>query len=150
MQAYPQMPNTQVNNQIKSQNTMPIPNVPVPQQNANVPNLNPPQVNLNRSQTTPPQNSGGFFSNWWNNFKSNWITEEEEYHNLIHKLIFQNFKIFLNKLIYIDAHGFKAKRPKKKIPLRNTEKALKNEANFEGGDALSKASQYSPFGRMFL
>ena len=129
MQAYPQMPNTQVNNQIKSQNTMPIPNVPVPQQNANVPNLNPPQVNLNRSQTTPPQNSGGFFSNWWNNFKSNWITEEEE---------------------YIDAHGFKAKRPKKKIPLRNTEKALKNEANFEGGDALSKASQYSPFGRMFL
>ena len=129
MQAYPQMPNTQVNNQFKSQNTMPIPNVPVPQQNANIPNLNPPQVNLNRSQTTPPQNSGGFFSNWWNNFKSNWITEEEE---------------------YIDAHGFKAKRPKKKIPLRNTEKALKNEANFEGGDALSKASQYSPFGRMFL
>ena len=129
MQAYPQMQNTQVNNQFKSQNTMPIPNVPVPQQNANVPNLNPPQVNLNRSQTTPPQNSGGFFSNWWNNFKSNWITEEEE---------------------YIDAHGFKAKRPKKKIPLRNTEKALKNEANFEGGDALSKASQYSPFGRMFL
>ena len=129
MQAYPQMQNTQVNNQFKSQNTMPIPNVPVPQQNANVPNLNPPQVNLNRSQTTPPQNSGGFFSNWWNNFKSNWIIEEEE---------------------YIDAHGFKAKRPKKKIPLRNTEKALKNEANFEGGDALSKASQYSPFGRMFL
>ena len=129
MQAYPQTQNTQVNNQFKSQNTMPIPNVPVPQQNANVPNLNPPQVNLNRSQTTPPQNSGGFFSNWWNNFKSNWITEEEE---------------------YIDAHGFKAKRPKKKIPLRNTEKALKNEANFEGGDALSKASQYSPFGRMFL
>ena len=123
------MPNTQVNNQFKSQNTMPIPNVPVPQQNANIPNLNPPQVNLNRSQTTPPQNSGGFFSNWWNNFKSNWIIEEEE---------------------YIDAHGFKAKRPKKKIPLRNTEKALKNEANFEGGDALSKASQYSPFGRMFL
>ena len=129
MQAYPQIQNTQVNNQFKSQNTMPIPNVPVSQQNANVPNLNPTQVNLNRSQTTPPQNSGGFFSNWWNNFKSNWITEEEE---------------------YIDAHGFKAKRPKKKIPLRNTEKALKNEANFEGGDALSKASQYSPFGRMFL
>ena len=65
----------------------------------------------------------------WNNFKSNWIIEEEE---------------------YIDAHGFKAKRPKKKIPLRNTEKALKNQANFEGGDALSKASQYAPFGRMFL
>ena len=131
MQTNPQMQNIQMNNQFKTQNTMPIPNMSVPQQNANIPNLNPPQANLYRSQTTPPpqQQSGGFFSNWWNNFKSNWIIEEEE---------------------YIDAHGFKAKRPKKKIPLRNTEKALKNQANFEGGDALSKASQYSPFGRMFL
>ena len=71
----------------------------------------------------------GFFSNMWNKFKSWWIIEEEE---------------------YIDAHGFKAKRPKHKIPLRNKEAALKSEANFKGGESLAYASQHSPFGRMFL
>ena len=125
-----QIQNDQINNQLKSVNTMPSPANQTSQQNLNMPNQSQLPNNLNRSQTTPPQQqSGGFFSNWWNKFKSNWIIEEEE---------------------YIDAHGFKARRPKKKIPLRNTEKALKNQANFEGGDALSKASQCSPFGRLFM
>ena len=125
-----QIQNDQINNHLKSVNTMPSPAIQTSQQNLNMPNQSQLPNNLNRSQTSPPQQqSGGFFSNWWNKFKSNWIIEEEE---------------------YIDAHGFKARRPKKKIPLRNTEKALKNQANFEGGDALSKASQYSPFGRLFM
>ena len=52
--------------------------------------------------------------------------------------------------MYIDAHGFKAKRPKHKIPLRNKQAALKSEANFKGGEGLAYASQHSPFGRVFL
>ena len=83
----------------------------------------------NNNQNLSSNQKSGFFSNMWNKFKSWWIIEEEE---------------------YIDAHGFKAKRPKHKIPLRNKEAALKSEANFKGGESLAYASQHSPFGRMFL
>ena len=97
--------------------------------NDSIPNptlkLSPNNIQNNTSNTR----QSGFFSNMWNKFKSWWIIEEEE---------------------YIDAHGFKAKRPKHKIPLRNKEAALKSEANFKGGEGLAYASQHSPFGRVFL
>ena len=75
------------------------------------------------------QNKKGFFSNLWDKIKSYWIIEEED---------------------YIDAHGFPAKRPKKKIPLLNKKDALKKEVNYEGGNCLAYASMHSPFGRVFL
>ena len=45
-----------------------------------------------------------FFSNLWNKIKSNQVIEEED---------------------YIDAHGFPAKRPKKKIPLLKKKGCIK-------------------------
>ena len=87
-------------------------------------------INVPQNQPSQTNSSGsGFFSNIWNKVKSWWIIEEEE---------------------YIDAHGFKAKRPKTKIPLRNQKDAMENEAKYEGGEGLAYASQHSPFGRMFL
>ena len=97
-------------------------NAPIPNPSLN---LSPNNIQNNTSNTQ----KSGFFSNMWNKFKSWWIIEEEE---------------------YIDAHGFKAKRPKHKIPLRNKQAALKSEANFKGGEGLAYASQHSPFGRVFL
>ena len=97
-------------------------NAPIPNPSLN---LSPNNIQNNTSNTQ----KSGFFSNMWNKFKSWWIIEEEE---------------------YIDAHGFKAKRPKHKIPLRKKQAALKSEANFKGGEGLAYASQHSPFGRVFL
>ena len=85
---------------------------------------------INKSEASPQnQNKKGFFSNLWDKIKSYWIIEEED---------------------YIDAHGFPAKRPKKKIPLLNKKDALKKEVNYEGGNGLAYASMHSPFGRVFL
>ena len=85
---------------------------------------------INKSEASPQnQNKKGFFSNLWDKIKSYWIIEEED---------------------YIDAHGFPAKRPKKKIPLLNKKEALNRDANYEGGNAITYASQHSPFGRIFL
>ena len=85
---------------------------------------------INKSEASPQnQNKKGFFSNLWDKIKSDWIIEEED---------------------YIDAHGFPAKRPKKKIPLLNKKEALNRDANYEGGNAITYASQHSPFGRIFL
>ena len=85
---------------------------------------------INKSEASPQnQNKKGFFSNLWDKIKSYWIIEEED---------------------YIDAHGFPAKRPKKKIPLLNKKDALKKEVNYEGGNCLAYASMHSPFGRVFL
>ena len=85
---------------------------------------------INKSEASPQnQNKKGFFSNLWDKIKSYWIIEEED---------------------YIDAHGFPAKRPKKKIPLLNKKDALKKEVNYEGGNCLACASMHSPFGRVFL
>ena len=81
-------------------------------------------------------NKSGFFSrmwnnmgNMWSNFKNYFVTEEEE---------------------YIDAHGFKAKRPKHKIPIRKQRDAIQNDIRIQGGEGLTYASMHSPFGRMFL
>ena len=81
-------------------------------------------------------NKSGFFSrmwnnmgNMWSNFKNYFVTEEEE---------------------YIDAHGFKAKRPKHKIPIRKQRDAIQNDTRIQGGEGLTYASMHSPFGRMFL
>ena len=85
---------------------------------------------INKSEASPQnQNKKGFFSNLWDKIKSYWIIEEED---------------------YIDAHGFPAKRPNKKIPLLNKKDALKKEVNYEGGNCLAYASMHSPFGRVFL
>ena len=85
---------------------------------------------INKSEASQQnQNKKGFFSNLWDKIKSYWIIEEED---------------------YIDAHGFPAKRPKKKIPLLNKKDALKKEVNYEGGNGLAYASMHSPFGRVFL
>ena len=51
---------------------------------------------------------------------------------------------------YIDAHGFKAKRPKKKIPLRKKEDQYRDEINKAGSDGFSYASQNVGFGKLFL
>ena len=109
----------------KSENQQTIPNVALIQNSKN-----------QNQQTNSNANKPGFFSNMWNNMsnmwgkiKNYWVTEEEE---------------------YIDAHGFKAKRPKNKIPLRKQKDAIQSETRFQGGEALTYASQHSPFGRMFL
>ena len=91
---------------------------------------NPQNTNLTQTKTFSNTNeSPGFFSNLFSKIKDYFVIEEEE---------------------YIDAHGFKAKRPKKKIPLRKEEEAMGSQAKLDGTAALSTASQYSPFGRMFL
>ena len=51
---------------------------------------------------------------------------------------------------YIDAHGFIAKRPKKKIPLRKKGDQYRDEINKAGGDGFSYASRNVGFGKIFL
>ncbi len=80
-------------------------------------------------QVQPTPQKTGFFMGMWNKVKSWWVVEEEE---------------------YIDAHGFKAKRPKKKIPLRKKEDQYRDEINKAGSDGFSYASQNSGFGNIFL
>ena len=80
-------------------------------------------------QVQPAPQKTGFFMGMRNKVKSWWVVEEEE---------------------YIDAHGFKAKRPKRKIPLRDQKIAQKKEFQYIGGEGLAYASQHTPFGRMFL
>ena len=100
------------------------------EQKVQVTNVVSPSKDINRNDTSSKDsNNQGFFSNLWNKIKSNWVIEEED---------------------YIDAHGFPAKRPKKKIPLLKKKDALNREVNYEGGNALTYASQQSPFGRIFL
>ena len=103
--------------------------------NEKKPDVNSTQISTNQ-QTNTNDNKPGFFSRMWNNmgymwsnFKNYFVTEEEE---------------------YIDAHGFKAKRPKHKIPLRKQKDAIIHDTRIQGGEGLSYASQHSPFGRMFL
>ena len=75
------------------------------------------------------QKKPGFFLNMWNRVKTWWVGEQEE---------------------YIDGHGFKHTRLKKKIPLRDQNLALKKEFRYKGGESLAYATQHTPFGRMFL
>jgi len=70
-----------------------------------------------------------FFVNIWNKLKSWWVVEEEE---------------------YIDGHGFRHKRSKTKIPLRDKNLAEKQELRYKSGESLAYVTQHTPFGRMFL
>ena len=87
------------------------------------------QNNINANQT---QKEEGVFSRMFNYIKNNWNPwkiEEEE---------------------YIDAHGFKAKRPKTKIPLRKKDENYNNDIQKAGGESMIYATQHSGFGNIFL
>ena len=74
----------------------------------------------------------GVFSRMFNYIKNNWNPwkiEEEE---------------------YIDAHGFKAKRPKTKIPLRKKGDDYNSDIQKAGGQSMTYATQHTGFGNLFL
>ena len=74
----------------------------------------------------------GVFSRMFNYIKNNWNPwkiEEEE---------------------YIDAHGFKAKRPKTKIPLRKKGDDYNSDIQKAGGQSMAYATQHTGFGNLFL
>ena len=48
---------------------------------------------------------------------------------------------------FIDAHGFKCKRPKNKLPLRNKKNSYKNEV---GTESVAYATKHSGFANIFL
>ena len=75
-----------------------------------------------------PKKEKGFFSGLFDSLNP-WKIEEEE---------------------YIDAHGFKCKRPKEKIPLRKKGEKDKNEIQRTGTESISYATQYSAFGGVFM
>ena len=50
----------------------------------------------------------------------------------------------------IDAHGFKCKRPKTKIPLRKKDQSYEDEIEKAGGESVTYATQHSGFGNMFI
>ena len=87
------------------------------------------QNNINANQT---QKEEGVFSRMFNYIKNNWNPwkiEEEE---------------------YIDAHGFKAKRPKTKIPLRKKGDDYNSDIQKAGGVSMAYATQHTGFGNLFL
>ena len=88
-------------------------------------------VNSNISSEEPKEEEG-VFSQIFNYIKNNlnpWKIEEEE---------------------VIDAHGFKCKRPKTKIPLRKKQDSYEDEVRKVGGNSLSYATKNSGFGNLFL
>ena len=88
------------------------------------------QNNINTNQTQKKKE--GVFSRMFNYIKNNWNPwkiEEEE---------------------YIDAHGFKAKRPKTKIPLRKAGDDYNSDIQKAGGESMAYATQHSGFGNLFL
>ena len=87
---------------------------------------------VNTNNSIEEQKKEGIFSRMFNYIKNNlnpWKIEEEE---------------------VIDAHGFKCKRPKTKIPLRNKQDSYEDEVKKAGGNSLSCATQNSGFGNLFL
>ena len=105
-------------------------------------NINSAPINKSNSSTLPSVNQGnkdsalpkeeGIFSRMFSYIKNNWNPwkiEEEE---------------------FIDAHGFKCKRPKNKIPLRNKKEGYENEVQQAGSESVTYATQHSGFGNMFL
>ena len=103
-------------------------------------NLSPVSMNLqeNTNQTlyaptnigsNQPQEEKGVFSRLFYYIKSAFIIEEEE---------------------FIDAHGFKAKRPRQKMPLRKKEDKLNSSMQMIGGQSMTYATQHSGFGNLFL
>ena len=87
-------------------------------------------VDSNNTSEEPKEE--GVFTRMFNYIKNNlnpWTIEEEE---------------------AIDAHGFKYKRPKTKIPLRKKQDSYQDDITKVGGNSLSYASQNSGFGKIFL
>ena len=79
-----------------------------------------------------PEQKQNFFFRMFNYMKNNWNPwkiEEEE---------------------FIDAHGFKCKRPKQKIPLRKKQKSYEDDIQKVGGESMTYASKNSGFGNLFL
>ena len=110
----------------------------------NIPSNNTSQLPMNSSvnnnipsikeenSSTDKKEEEGVFSRIFNYIKNNlnpWKIEEEE---------------------VIDAHGFKCKRPKTKIPLRKKKDSYEDEIQKAGGESMSYASQHSGFGHIFL
>jgi hypothetical protein len=103
---------------------------------ASINNLSSASILSNNEQKSSQENSSkekdGIFTKMFNYIKNNWNPwkiEEEE---------------------VIDAHGFKCKRPKTKIPLRKKGDSYEEEIKKTGGESLSYATQYSGFGKLFL
>ena len=117
------------NNKEKDENTVIIDSLKVLDEKNTKKQIAPDTTISSPVQNLPAQQNVGFFRNMWNKMKSWWVIEEEE---------------------YIDAHGFKAKRPKKKIPLRKQGTAIYKDSRLVGGEGLAYASLHSPFGKMFL
>ena len=95
-------------------------------------NNNIPSIKEENSSTDKKEEEEGVFSRIFNYIKNNlnpWKIEEEE---------------------VIDAHGFKCKRPKTKIPLRKKKDSYEDEIQKAGGESMSYASQHSGFGHIFL
>ena len=82
---------------------------------------------INKGDKKPEQE--GIFSRFINYITSPWRIEEEE---------------------FIDAHGFKCKRPKEKIPLRKKSSKIEDDINKAGGESFSYATKNSGFGKIFL
>ena len=110
--------------------------------NSNIDDINTSQLPMAKSETQIDKLSSdkqqqtqkeGMIKKMWNYMKSinwnQWKIEEEE---------------------YIDAHGFKSKRPKKKIPLRKVQDQYQDDIAKVGSDSFSYASQRSGFGKLFL
>ena len=95
-------------------------------------NNNIPSIKEENSSADKKEEEEGVFSRIFSYIKNNlnpWKIEEEE---------------------VIDAHGFKCKRPKTKIPLRKKGDIYEEEIKKTGGESLSYATQYSGFGKLFL
>ena len=89
-------------------------------------------MNSNNISSEETKKEEGVFTRMFNYIKNNlnpWKIEEEE---------------------VIDAHGFKCKRPKTKIPLRKKKDTYEDEIQKAGGESMSYASQHSGFGHIFL
>ena len=84
------------------------------------------QNNINTNQNKEEE---GVFSRIFNYIRNAWTIEEEE---------------------FIDAYGFKAKRPKKKISLRKKEDKYNSDIQKVGGQSMLYATQNSGFGNLFL
>ena len=85
--------------------------------------------NTNTEEKKEEKKEDGIFEIFFNFFKNPQKIEEEE---------------------AIDAHGFKCKRPKNKIPLRKKRDTYEDDIQRAGGNSFSYASQNSGFGKLFL
>ena len=85
----------------------------------------------------------------YNNAPNNIPKKQEEDKGFFSK-IFDFFNPWNEEEEYIDAHGFKCKRPKEKIPLRKKGDKDKNLIQKTGTESIGLACQHSGFGGLFL